>query len=105
MSAKLLGGELEKVLLPFASALFDLKTDVAALKAQPVGGGPALRRVEKTLGNAPASQQQQTPAKPQMTAFTKQMLADLQQKAHTDSSPSRRADYQRQYKELAAQYE
>lgn len=98
--AAAIGAEFTKAVTPIASAVLNVNERLLRIEGQPAPGGPVLRRVEKTItGQQPANQ------KPQATTLIKAQLDNLHHLARTSATIGMRADYQRQYEELAAQYQ
>lgn len=94
-----IGAEFTKAMTPIAQAVLNVNERLLKIEGQPAPGGPALRRVEKTIAGQPANQ------KPAATALIKAQLDSLHHLARTSATIGMREDYQRQYEALAAQYQ
>lgn len=103
MSAKAIGGELEKVLTPLAAGVLNINDRLTAIEKQPMPGGPIVRPgvVTKVIaGQTPAQE-----TKPAMPGIIKAQLDDLQRKARTDPNPAFRTLYQSQVDDIRKDYQ
>lgn len=100
--AAAIGAELTKAVTPLASAILNVNERLLKIEQLPAPGGPVLRQVEKALaGQKPPS----TSEKPALTPLIKAQLDNLQRLANTDPNAALRADYQKRYEALRAEYQ
>lgn len=95
-----MGEALGRVLQP---ALAKIDERLTKIEAQPAPGGPVLRVADKRIaGQQPLSEPAKTLLVP--SGLVKAALDNLRQLANSDPNPAMRADYLKQYQELARPY-
>jgi hypothetical protein len=101
-TAKAIEAEFRKLLAPVAQTLLDVRQQVAAIAAQPAGGGPVLRfagqPITKRLDAAPPAAGEPPAANPSR----EQQIAHLRRLAATTRDPALKKTYQDELAALAA---